>query len=121
MDIPAFFILLLISINVIIPSRERGKGNTVNYRRNNCRRLQTIWDKKIVTGCLVHGSGFTVGLFPLFMFLEIVDESTNGSTCSSGLFVNIFHQSNPWPRPGLVVLFIESPGAVFRRTVLKLT
>ncbi len=29
--------------------------------------------------------------------------------------------SNPWPRPGLAVLFIESLGAVFRRTVLKRT
>jgi len=28
---------------------------------------------------------FTVGHFPLFIFPEIVDESTNGSTCSSGL------------------------------------
>ncbi len=29
--------------------------------------------------------------------------------------------SNPWPRPGLALLFIESLGAVFRRTVLKRT
>jgi len=28
---------------------------------------------------------------------------------------------NPWPRPGLAVLFIESLGTVFRRTVLKST
>jgi len=29
----------------------------------------------------------------------------------------VFHQSNPWPRPGLEVLFIEASGTLFRRTV----
>jgi hypothetical protein len=38
----------------------------------------------------VHGSRFTVGYFALSIFFEIVDESTNGSTCSSGLLVDIF-------------------------------
>jgi len=33
----------------------------------------------------------------------------------------VFHLSNPWPRPGLAVLFIESLDIVFRRTVLKRT
>jgi len=32
-----------------------------------------------------------------------------------------FHLSNPWPRPGLAALIIESLGAVFIRTVLKRT
>jgi hypothetical protein len=36
------------------------------------------------------GSGFRVSYFALLIFFEIVDESTNGRTCSSGLFVNIF-------------------------------
>jgi hypothetical protein len=29
------------------------------------------------SGCQVHGSRFRVGCFALFMFFEIVDESTN--------------------------------------------
>jgi hypothetical protein len=163
-------------------------------------------DRCNYSGCQVHGSRFTVDNFALLIFFEIVDKSTNGSTCSSGLFLNIFaladmHSSevirfkvhgwlpylhtglcssfsnlepwncepekflvsvssvsshlqilasllngtlsesihapvarpqylqtvqssslsNPWPRPGLAVLFIESQGAVFRRTVLKHT
>ena len=33
----------------------------------------------------------------------------------------VFHLSNPWPRPGLAVFFIESLDIVFRGTVLKRT
>jgi len=33
----------------------------------------------------------------------------------------VFHESNPWPRPVLAVLLIESLGIVFRKTVLKRT
>jgi hypothetical protein len=33
---------------------------------------------------------FTVGCLDLFIFLEIVDKSTNCGTCSPGLFVDIF-------------------------------
>ena len=51
---------------------------------------------------MVHGSGFRVGYFALFIFFEIVDESTNSSTCSSGLLVNIFEFV------GRYVLFIQS-------------
>jgi len=48
----------------------------------------------------VHGSRFTVGN-AFFIFFEIVDESTNGSTCSSGLLVDIFEFV------GRYVLFIQ--------------
>jgi hypothetical protein len=42
------------------------------------------------SGYQVHGSRFRVSYFALLIFFELVDESTNGSTCFSGLFVNIF-------------------------------
>ena len=50
-----------------------------------------FWQKssnsnQIVTTQVVR---FTVGYFALSIFFEIVDESTNGSTCSSGLLVDI--------------------------------
>ena len=36
--------------------------------------------KSLVFRFWVHGSGFTVGRFALFIFLEIGDESTNSSS-----------------------------------------
>jgi len=36
------------------------------------------------------GSVFTVGRFPLLIFLEIAVETTNGGTSSPRLFVDIF-------------------------------
>jgi hypothetical protein len=47
------------------------------------------------------GSRFTVGHLTIFIFLEIVDEPTNGSACSSGLLVDIFEFI------GRYVLFIQ--------------
>ena len=34
----------------------------------------------------------------------------------TGVYSSFF---NPWPRPDSAVFFIESPGAVFKRTVIK--
>ena len=42
------------------------------------------------SGCQVHGSGFTVDRLALFIFFAIINKSTNGSMCSSGLPINIF-------------------------------
>ncbi len=62
-----------------------------------------FWQKsdnsnQIVTTQVVR---FTVGYFSLSIFFEIVDESTNGSTFSSGLLVDIFEFV------GRYVLFIQ--------------
>jgi len=51
--------------------------------------------------CNYSGSQFTVGYFAFFIFFEIVDEPTNGNTCSSGLLVDIFEFV------GQYVLFIQ--------------
>jgi hypothetical protein len=51
----------------------------------------------------------------------------NCGTRSSGLFIDIFKfarfssRYNPWPRPGIAVLFIESLGVVSIRTMLNRT
>jgi hypothetical protein len=42
------------------------------------------------SGFQVHGSGFKVDRFALFIFLEIVDESVSSGTDVSSLIVNIF-------------------------------
>ena len=48
------------------------------------------------SGCLVHGSGFTVGRFPLLIFLEIVDLPARAliSTCLFNYTLNI--HNNPF-------------------------
>jgi hypothetical protein len=57
--------------------------------------------KYFYSGCQVHSSRFTVGRLALLIFLEIIDKTTNSSTCLSGLLVDIFEF------PGRYVLFIH--------------
>jgi hypothetical protein len=66
-----------------------GKTPTISIM---CVNLLRFW---------VHGSGFTVGRFALFIFLEIGDESTNSSTGSSSQFISTFKFA------GRYVLFVQ--------------
>ncbi len=59
--------------------------------------IGNINNKRNYSGCQVHGSslpagrqaGFTVGSF-FFIFLEVIDESTNCITCPPNFFIKIF-------------------------------